>query len=73
MPQEQRFLWYNCIYRFMKILYTGTLDVNAGGPAFSTYHTMRGLKDLGVRVELLSFELSEKGKLIGDDVPIRFA
>lgn len=57
----------------MKILYTGTLDVNAGGPAFSTYHTMKGLKNLGVTVELLSFELGEKGKLIGDDVPIHFA
>lgn len=56
----------------MKILYTGTLDVNAGGPAFSTYHTMKGLNAIGVQTELLSYELGESGKLIGMDVPIHF-
>ena len=56
----------------MKILYTGTLDVNAGGPAFSTYHTMKGLIAQGVDVELLSFAMNEKGKLIGQDVPVHF-
>lgn len=57
----------------MKILYTGTLDVNAGGPAFSTYHTMKGLNTIGVQTELLSYELGASGKLIGMDVPIHFA
>lgn len=57
----------------MKILYTGTLDVNAGGPAFSTYHTMKGLNAIGVQTELLSFEMGTSGKLIGTDVPTHFA
>lgn len=57
----------------MKILYTGTLDVNAGGPAFSTYHTMRGLNDIGVQTELLDYEMAEGGRLIGTDVPTHFA
>lgn len=57
----------------MKVLYTGTLDVNAGGPAFSTYNTMRGLNAIGVETHVLMYEMGEKGKLIGDDVPIHFA
>lgn len=57
----------------MKILYTGTLDVNAGGPAFSTYNTMRGLNDAGVETHVLMHEMGAKGKLIGTDVPMHFA
>ncbi len=57
----------------MKILYTGTLDVNAGGPAFSTYNTMRGLNAQGVETHVLMGEMGSGGKLIGDDVPIHFA
>ena len=47
----------------MRILYTGTLNVNAGGPAFSTYHTMKGLNAIGVKTELLGFEFGNNGKL----------
>ena len=57
----------------MKVLYTGTLDVNAGGPAFSTYNTMRGLNAIGVDTHVLMYEMEKIGKLIGDDVPIHFA
>lgn len=57
----------------MKVLYTGTLDVNAGGPAFSTYNTMRGLNAIGVDTHVLMYEMEENGKLIGNDVPIHFA
>ena len=57
----------------MKILYTGTLDVNAGGPAFSTYNTMRGLNGAGVETHVLMNEMGEGGKLIGTDVPMHFA
>lgn len=57
----------------MKVLYTGTLDVNAGGPAFSSYNTMRGLNAIGVETHVLMYEMGENGKLIGDDVPIHFA
>ncbi len=47
--------------------------MNAGGPAFSTYHTMRGLNDIGVQTELLGFEMGSDGKLIGTEVPMHFA
>lgn len=57
----------------MKVLYTGTLDVNAGGPAFSTYNTMRGLNAIGVETHVLMFEMGQGGKLIGTDVPMHFA
>lgn len=57
----------------MKVLYTGTLDVNAGGPAFSTYNTMRGLNAIGVDTHVLMYEMEKNGKLIGNNVPIHFA
>ena len=57
----------------MKVLYTGNLDVNSGGPAFSTYNTMRGLIAIGVDTHLLMCEIGVGGKLIGNDVPIHFA
>lgn len=57
----------------MKVLYTGTLDVNAGGPAFSTYNTMRGLNAIGVETHVLMYEMGVGGNLIGDDVPVHFA
>lgn len=57
----------------MKVLYTGTLDVNFGGPAFSTYNTMRGLNAIGIETHVLMYALGKEGKLIGKDVPIHFA
>lgn len=57
----------------MKVLYTGTLYVNAGGPAFSTYNTMRGLNAIGVDTHVLMYEMGVGGKLIGNDIPVHFA
>ncbi|MFT4061213.1 MAG: glycosyltransferase [Edaphocola sp.] len=57
----------------MKILHTGTLDINAGGPAMSTYHTLCGLRQLGVRAELVMYPLSPDGRLRGTEVPVHFA
>lgn len=57
----------------MKVLYTGTLDVNAGGPAFSTYNTMKGLNSIGIETHVLMYKLGSGSKLIGDDVPIHYA
>lgn len=57
----------------MKILHTGTLDVNAGGPAMSTYYTLWGLQQQGVEAELLIYPLSEGGRLRGDQVKVHFA
>lgn len=57
----------------MKILYTGTLDVNAGGPAMSTYFTLYGLKQLGIDAEIIMYPLSRAGKLRGDEVQVYYA
>lgn len=57
----------------MKILYTGTLDVNAGGPAMSTYYTLYGLREQGIDAEIIMYPLSPTGKLRGENVPVHFA
>ena len=57
----------------MKVLHTGTLDVNAGGPAMSTYYTLYGLQQLGVDAEIIMYPLSPTGKLRGEEVPVHFA
>lgn len=57
----------------MKVLYFGTLDTNAGGPAMSVYNTLVGLNEIGVRAEILMNPLSKNGKLIGENVPYHFA
>lgn len=56
----------------MKILHVGTLDVNAGGPAMSTYLTLKGLQDKGIDVSIAMFPLSKGGRLRGKDIPITF-
>lgn len=57
----------------MKVLHTGTLDVNAGGPAMSTYYTLLGLRQQGIDAELIMYPLSDNGRLRGDNIPVRFA
>lgn len=56
----------------MRILYSGTLDSNAGGPAMSLALTMVGLIDRGVEAELIMFPLSPGGKLRTDNVPVHY-
>ena len=56
----------------MKVLHIGTLDVNAGGPAMSTYLTLKGVRDKGVDAQLAMFPLSLGGRLRGEDVPINY-
>lgn len=56
----------------MKVLHTGTLDINAGGPAMSTYYTLCGLRQLGVEAEMLMYSLSTNGQLIGNKVPVHY-
>lgn len=57
----------------MKVLHIGTLDVNAGGPAMSTYYTLYGLKQLGVNAEIIMYPLSKTGKLRGEEVKVHYA
>ena len=56
----------------MKILHSGSLDVKSGGPALSTYLTIRGLRNAGVNVEMVMPPLGEEGKLIADDVNLHY-
>lgn len=57
----------------MKILYTGTLYLSAGGPAYSTYHAMKGLQALGVDSAVLMYDRGSSERLIGSDVDILYA
>lgn len=57
----------------MKILHFGTLDVNAGGPAMSTYNTLYGLKQQNIDAEIIMYPLSPNGRLRGTDVQIHYA
>ena len=53
----------------MKVLHFGTLDVNAGGPAWSAYYTLKGLRACGVDASIITWALPEDGKLIGEGIP----
>ena len=57
----------------MKVLHSGTLDVNAGGPAMSTYYTLYGLRSVGVDAQIIMYPLSVNGKLRGEEVPVHYA
>lgn len=57
----------------MKVLHIGTLDVNAGGPAMSTYNTLYGLTQQGVDAEIIMYPLSKTGKLRGENVKVHYA
>ena len=56
----------------MHILHSGSLDVKAGGPALSTYLTIKGLRECGVKVEMIMAPLREGGKLITQDVKLHY-
>ena len=56
----------------MRVLHSGTLDANAGGPAMSTYYTLYGLRSLGVEAEIFMYPLSPGGVLRGQEVPVHY-
>lgn len=60
----------NFTNRCMKILHYGTLDTQAGGPAMSTYLTLKGLRDAGVEAQIAMYPLSKNGRLRGNSVPV---
>lgn len=57
----------------MKVLHIGTLDINAGGPAMSTYNTLYGLIQQGIDAEIIMYPLSKTGKLRGKNVKVHYA
>ena len=56
----------------MKVLHSGTLVASAGGPAMSTYLTLKGLRDMGVDAQIVMFMPQEGDVLRGEDVPMHF-
>lgn len=56
----------------MKVLHFGTLNSNAGGPAMSSYLTIKGLRSLGIDAQISMFALPEKVELWGSGIPINF-
>ena len=57
----------------MKVLHSGTLDVNAGGLAMSTYLTVLGLNQLGVQAEIIMFPLASSSRFRGEKVTVRYS
>lgn len=55
-----------------KVLHFGSIDVNSGGPAMSTYLTLLGLQELGLDVRIAMYPLSKTGRLRGTGVPVSF-
>ena len=56
----------------MKVLHSGSLDIKSGGPALSTYLTIKGLKEYGIDADLIMPPLSKDGKLIASDVSVHY-
>ncbi|WP_302577224.1 glycosyltransferase [Phocaeicola barnesiae] len=56
----------------MKVLQSGSLDIKSGGPALSTYLTLKGLKENGVSAEIVMPPLRKGGKLIADDIDVHY-
>lgn len=56
----------------MKTLHSGSLNVNAGGPALSMRLTLKGLEKAGVETVALSEPITVDGQLIASDVNVHF-
>jgi len=57
----------------MRVLHTGTLDVNIGGPSISLYGLVKGLQDSGIATEVFMYKPDSVKNLIGTDIRIHFA
>lgn len=56
----------------MNVLHSGSLNVKSGGPALSTYLTLKGLMLSNINAEIIMSPLSGDGKLIANDVSIHY-
>lgn len=56
----------------MKVLHSGSLDIKSGGPALSTYLTIKGLILSNSNAEIVMPPLTGDGKLIANDVSIHY-
>ena len=56
----------------MKVIHSGSCNVLAGGPALSTWLSIKGLRDLGVHTDLI-MEPVNNGKIISEDLNPTFS
>lgn len=56
----------------MKVIHSGSCNVLAGGPALSTWLSIKGVRDLGVEAELLMEPIKE-GKIISENLNPTFS
>ena len=56
----------------MHILHSGSLNVKSGGPALSTYLTIKGLIKNSVDTDIVMPPLGYNGILIANDIPIHY-
>ncbi|WP_055098299.1 glycosyltransferase [Gabonia massiliensis] len=56
----------------MKVIHSGILDVKYGGPALSTYLTIKGLEQNNVNASLLMAPLDNEKQLLANDINIYY-
>lgn len=56
----------------IKALHSGSLNVKSGGPALSTYLTIKGLTQNGVSTEIIIPPILNNDKLIANDISIHY-
>lgn len=52
----------------MKIIHSGSVNVQAGGPALSTWLTIKGLREAGIDVKLLCQPIPKSGEIINEHI-----
>lgn len=57
----------------MRVLHSGILDSSYGGPAMSTYLTVRGLRDLGIDASVIQYPMKKGDRLRGSNIPVYFS
>ena len=55
------------------VVHYGSLAASTGGPAYSTYLSMKGVEPFGICSKIIMPSLQEGEKLIANDVPILYA
>lgn len=56
----------------MRVLHSGTLAASYGGPAMSTYLTLKGLRSLDIDARIIQQPLSKGDVMRGNEVPVYY-
>ncbi|MFI3320921.1 MAG: glycosyltransferase [Rikenellaceae bacterium] len=54
----------------MKVINSGTIDINAGGVATGIYYTMLGLRGQGVDADIFMYKTGSDAELVGENVSV---